>query len=451
MIVLILALGLVLRLINLNQSFWLDEAISGLAAKNYSFIGIITKFAQGDTHPPLYYLVLRLWSLVFGYSEISMRLLSVLLGVATIFVIYKISVTLFKNKSKFLYTAPLLLATSGLHIYYSQEVRMYTLSTLLVSLTVYFFLKKDWVKFSIALLFLGMTDYLPLLVLPAIWIYFILSKKYEAKKFISSHIPLVLFFVIWFPSFLVQMQGTKVYLAAFQAWRQVLGSAGLKDFVLVWIKFIIGRISFELKVFYALIIILPSAPILFLLSKSFTKFKKYSLIWFWLLVPLILFFIGSIFIPGFSYFRLLFIIPAFYILISSGINKSKFSELAFFLVVSLNLFFSAVYIQNQQFWREDWRGAVAFVESQIKPNEIVLMSFPEPFAPYRWYSKEKEFAFGTTDYSLINKSGLYTFDYLMDLTDHERKLYIKLEKEGFKPLEVYDFRGIGQVRHWERP
>ena len=40
-IVFIILLGLVLRLINLNQSLWLDEAINALAVKNNSFVEII--------------------------------------------------------------------------------------------------------------------------------------------------------------------------------------------------------------------------------------------------------------------------------------------------------------------------------------------------------------------------------------------------------------------------
>ncbi len=87
-IILIMILGGVLRLISLNQSLWMDEAISALAIKGHSFLGLITKFAPGDTHPPLFYFILKFWSLIFGYSEISLRLPSVILGAMTIPVVF---------------------------------------------------------------------------------------------------------------------------------------------------------------------------------------------------------------------------------------------------------------------------------------------------------------------------------------------------------------------------
>ena len=88
MILAILLFAIILRVINLNQSFWLDEAISGLAARDYSFVGSIKDFLPGDTHPPLYYLLLKFWTNIFGFSEISMRNLSVIFGVATVYVVY---------------------------------------------------------------------------------------------------------------------------------------------------------------------------------------------------------------------------------------------------------------------------------------------------------------------------------------------------------------------------
>jgi len=50
----ILLLCLAVRLIGLNQSLWLDEAISANVAKNYSYSEIVNKFSINDFHPPLY-------------------------------------------------------------------------------------------------------------------------------------------------------------------------------------------------------------------------------------------------------------------------------------------------------------------------------------------------------------------------------------------------------------
>src|SRR5687767_8667960 len=139
MIYLILLFSGLLRLISINQSLWLDEATSALVAQ-MSFSDIFIKFLPGDFHPPLYYLVLKIWAGIFGYSEISLRLPSVIFGICTVYVIYLLGKEMFNKKVGLI--ASLLLATSGLNIYYSQEARMYSLATLLVSLLVYFFIKR---------------------------------------------------------------------------------------------------------------------------------------------------------------------------------------------------------------------------------------------------------------------------------------------------------------------
>ena len=60
MILAVIIFGFLLRVISLNQSFWLDEATSGLVVRNFNLGEIITKFSPGDFHPPLYYLILKI-------------------------------------------------------------------------------------------------------------------------------------------------------------------------------------------------------------------------------------------------------------------------------------------------------------------------------------------------------------------------------------------------------
>ena len=194
MIQFILLIGTILRLISVNQSLWLDEATSALVAR-MSIPDISTKFLPGDFHPPLYYIILKYWSNIFGTSEIALRIPSIIFGIITVYIIYLIGKKLFDKKVGLL--SSLLLATSGLHIYYSQEARMYSLATMLVSASIYFFLEKKWFLFSVTLIYIGMTDYMSLLILP---IFLILDYK-EWKKILISFIPLVFVSIIWMPIF----------------------------------------------------------------------------------------------------------------------------------------------------------------------------------------------------------------------------------------------------------
>src|SRR3989337_3506852 len=137
MIFIILLVALVLRFISLNQSLWLDEAINVNVARALSFKSLIFNYSLSDFHPPLYHILLRSWILFFGSSEISVRRPSVLLGIGTVFVTYLIGKKLFENKTALI--APMLIATSPLSIYYSQEARMYMLAAFLATLSCYFF------------------------------------------------------------------------------------------------------------------------------------------------------------------------------------------------------------------------------------------------------------------------------------------------------------------------
>ena len=137
MIVLILIAGLILRLFKLDQSLWLDEAINVTFVRNLNLKSLIFDYSVGDFHPPLYHILMRGWILLFGTSEIAVRLPSVILGLATVYVTYLIAKKLFENKTALI--SATLIATSPLHIYYSQEARMYMLAAFFTSLSVYLF------------------------------------------------------------------------------------------------------------------------------------------------------------------------------------------------------------------------------------------------------------------------------------------------------------------------
>jgi 4-amino-4-deoxy-L-arabinose transferase-like glycosyltransferase len=124
------ALGL--RLIRLTfQPLWWDEGWSLYFAT--ADVRTLLQLTAVDIHPPLYYLILRLWIQIFGSGVVSVRLLSVLIGTATVLLLYPVGKRLLREKGS-LPAAALaavgLLAISPFHIYYSQEVRMYGLVTL---------------------------------------------------------------------------------------------------------------------------------------------------------------------------------------------------------------------------------------------------------------------------------------------------------------------------------
>ncbi|HSJ59509.1 MAG TPA: glycosyltransferase family 39 protein [Anaerolineae bacterium] len=132
-------LALALRLYGLDaQSLWYDEGFSVYLASMEP--GEITARTAADIQPPLYYYLLRGWMRLFGDGEVAVRGLSVLFGLLTVPLIYMAGLALFQSKSAGLLAA-FLVAISPLHIWYAQEVRMYTLLTFLCLLSSYLLLR----------------------------------------------------------------------------------------------------------------------------------------------------------------------------------------------------------------------------------------------------------------------------------------------------------------------
>ncbi len=131
-------LGGFLRFYHLGaQSLWLDEGVSvKIAALDP---GEMIRTASSDPTPPLYYLLLHYWSILFGDSDFALRAPSAISGTAAVFVIYRFGALLLNRTTGLL--AALLLATSGYQVFYSQEVRAYGFFSLLVLLSMWFFVK----------------------------------------------------------------------------------------------------------------------------------------------------------------------------------------------------------------------------------------------------------------------------------------------------------------------
>lgn len=112
-----------------GQSLWYDEGISAAMAPRS--LPLITAAAASDIHPPLYYYLSHIWWLVAGDSEYSLRFLSVVCGVLLVPVMMVVGRSIFGSLVASI--AGILVATSPLLIYYSQEARMYALLMLLVA------------------------------------------------------------------------------------------------------------------------------------------------------------------------------------------------------------------------------------------------------------------------------------------------------------------------------
>jgi mannosyltransferase len=142
---LILLVGTGLRLFRLGaESLWYDETVSVMLAG--SPLRELLRHTAGDIHPPGYYLLLRAWLLLSGYPtghadpagnglEFAAGFLSLAAGVLLIALVYSLARRL-AGRSVAL-PAAALVALSPFNLWYSQEVRMYTLGACLGTVVVY--------------------------------------------------------------------------------------------------------------------------------------------------------------------------------------------------------------------------------------------------------------------------------------------------------------------------
>jgi len=149
----IIVIAALVRLYNMAAiSLWHDEAFSALLIK-YPWSEMFYRIGL-DVHPPLYYIALRLWYYVFGWSLLSLRGFSVFFGIATVYAVYLFVKETFERENLAL-GAALLTALSPFQIQYVTEARMYTFGTFLLVMSAYFLVKafksnswKFWILFA---------------------------------------------------------------------------------------------------------------------------------------------------------------------------------------------------------------------------------------------------------------------------------------------------------------
>lgn len=472
MIIVVLLLGFILRIISLNQSLWLDEAINVLAAQKYSLWLMITEYAKADFHPPGFFIILWFWTKLFGIGEISVRVPSVIFGVLTICVVYLIGKKLHSN-SLGLLTA-LLLSINPLHIYYSQEARMYAFATLAVAINIYLLIKLlkeeklNLIFLVISNLLIFSSDYVAYLIFPSQFIFLLfLKRKKIIKRWLTGFLIALLCGIWWVPIFLNQLSVGSVTSANLPAWKFIVGEFDIKTLPLTLVKFIIGRINLTDKFIYYILLVPTCSLFLFLLLKGIRHIKgdNRNLLVTWIGIPIILATLTSFVVPIYSYFRLIFTLPAFLILIALGVLSfhSKFKFILLGLVLLIEVISASIYLFNNSYQREDWKGLVGFLKTIDYQSQVYFESSGS-FAPFDYYANNsinakvalKDFP-AKTQNDLIdfeadskNVKHIFLIEYLVDISDPNRLVTKEFTRLGYKQLEIRNFTGVGFVYHYIR-
>lgn len=134
--ILALALGLRLYLLD-RESLWLDETFSlDLARGSWSYL---FDKAIEDFHPPLYFILLKIWTFAAGTSGWAARLFSAVASTAAVGVTYAAGRAFVDRRTGLVAAA--LVAVSAFQVEFAQEARMYALLACVGGLSTLAFLR----------------------------------------------------------------------------------------------------------------------------------------------------------------------------------------------------------------------------------------------------------------------------------------------------------------------
>jgi len=396
----ILLVGFALRLYRLGyESLWYDEMVSVLLARKS--LPALTAHTAGDIHPPLYYYLLHFWIRLTGSSEFSLAFLSLVFGVLLIPLLFYLGRGLYGAKIGLL--GALLLAFSPFNLWYSQEVRMYTLGASLGLISLLFLLRliKSRPRFQrrygagyILASASGLYTlyYFTFLLLAqnlmvigwwlARWVKG--KQKFSLLPWVSSQVGILLLYLPWLPIAFRQVTNPPV-----PPWRTFTGfaEAGIES----WSALSFGQ-SVDPKIVWPLLLL---ALALFALGLFNLLRAQVSDSWFvplslagHTLLPILLIYLFSLIVPLFHVRYVFTYSPPFYLLLAVGLIRLPRKPL-----VVLSLLFilggSAYSIYNFHFdpryASDDHRGAVEYLEERLRPEDVVLINAGYAYPAFLYY------------------------------------------------------------------
>ena len=245
---LILILAFILRLVGLENLALGDEGYSLYVAKSQYFSSIF----MDAGNPPFYFLIIKLEYLLFHFNILGFKLTSIIFNMgAVIFLWY-----LLKNKFnlKTANIAAFIAAINIIMIYYSQEIRCYSLAMLLSPILIYFFFQMIQKRKNIWFIMYGLfgivainTHYYESIFLFLNFLFGIIYLKKRKKSLLKFVLTNLIILFSFLPFFIVVSYKNALLDASFNDWLDDINFALIKKQVL----FIFGGIvSFILSLFF---------------------------------------------------------------------------------------------------------------------------------------------------------------------------------------------------------
>ena len=494
----LLGVTFLLRWPLLTGSFWLDEAAQiAESSRPWSQQLMIV----GDFQPPLLHLATWLTQ-QFSHAEWWLRLWgAVIPSLIASWAMFQLILIWWPKttdaKSKIIWLGGLL-ATNSLWVFYSQELRPYSLAVMWTCLSWLWLVKilagetrpKTWLFWSLSVLGGLYSTYLFPFVLISQGLFMslqVLKKSSLRMNFFLACLGIILGFAPWVPSFLEQLSVGQQLRLDLPGWDQVVSTTQFKALPLAAGKFLFGVVNLELNLSYLLpagVICLLGGWLIWQAWQSRASLSPQTrqaitiLIW-WALVPVLLAWIVSFKIPVIQPKRILFILPAIYsllVILALEVKthfKLKIGQFGLdpgLLMLSslliINIWGLSQYYLNPDYQREDWRGLQAEILAKYPvARTATVFSFPGPFAGWGWYNQNQIFSYNlgyltnpghpaavdTLKGAAQKYDYLVIFDYLETLTDPQKEVKFALHNLGWREIGQLQKPAIGQVRVYAKP
>lgn len=397
--------------LGLKQSVWFDEGYSILLIKRP--ISELLSLTAVDAHPPLYYLILKGWTSIFGMSEFALRSLSAIFASLSIGAVALLIKKLFSKSAAvaslpFMVLAPFILR-------YAFEIRMYSLTMLIGALATYVLVLahqkaklKLWLLYGFLVALGFYTLYMSIMIWLAhgIWLIYITLKNRRPlfkQQFILGYLFALLLFLPYVPTVISQFQNSALSGVANQVTFNELATS-FTFFSVYQPNWQVGALlTFPLFVF--LILIIRSTSYAY---RLFNKQEKnyYLLFGAIILIPILFLAVASLFKPYYleRYLAHLFIFAYAGVGLTLNIIWRKGRHLGALALTSfaILLFSFGVFKLNQvgNFnYQNLTRPSAKEIRAQIPDCKNSLVIADEPFAyiDAEYYYKDCNFKFFNKD------------------------------------------------------
>lgn len=371
-IISIIILSFILRTYDLGgESIWFDEGASVYSSREP--ISTIVNMLSTGPYYILYYTILHFWIKLFGDSEFSIRFPSVIFGMLSVYVIYKLGKLIFNTKVGLL--SSFILSISLYHIRYSQEARPYSLLVLLVLLSNYYLIKilenkekKYIVGYIISSIFMIYAHGYGIFYIISQNIYYIIFKRKETRFWIIIQGIVLSFIILWLPYFSKRIDNSIENM-------DMLYVLQIPTFDSIYNTFKIFVGNEQILYIFITIIIIGLTIDLIIKGHYEDNIRKYTFVILWLFIP----FVASIMIsyaivPLYHKRYLIASIPALILLFSKCIsNIKKIPIILSILIIIIMLQIPLMNNYYREIEKDQWRDVVNYIEHAKKDNDKILL------------------------------------------------------------------------------